>query len=162
VLWKHIENDFFLLVLKVLPVRHQLDKQICHNWTSCAELTLSSLIDSSVLGVVCFAHPWKCGLCLHAPCISLSEQIRSCWLDLDWLRIAILSLAHRAQFLVATTQQQNDSPLKETQCRLKMFNSAHFWHNSQLRSIKTWINDTIPRELFRWKVSKERWKRPSC
>ena len=34
--------------------------------TSCVGLALSSLTDSSVLGVVCFAHPWKCGLCLQA------------------------------------------------------------------------------------------------
>jgi len=31
----------------------------------------------------------------------LLELIRSCGLDLDCLRIAILSLAHKAQFLVA-------------------------------------------------------------
>jgi len=59
------------------------------------------LVDSSVLGVVCFVHLWKRGLCPHAPWGSLSDLIGNCGLDLDWLGIAILSLAHRAQFLVA-------------------------------------------------------------
>jgi len=68
---------------------------------SCVGLALLSLIDSSVLGVVCFACLWKCGLCLQALQISLSESMRSCGLDLNCLRIAILSLAHMAQFLAA-------------------------------------------------------------
>ena len=71
--------------------------------TSCVGLALLSLIDSSVLGVVCFTYSWKCGLLvsLQAPQISLLELIRSCGLDLDCLRTAILSLAHSVQFLVA-------------------------------------------------------------
>ena len=35
--------------------------------TSCVGLALSSLIDLSVLGVVCFACTWKRCLCLQAP-----------------------------------------------------------------------------------------------
>jgi len=35
--------------------------------TLCLGLTLLSWIDSSVLGVVCFAHLLKCGLCLQTP-----------------------------------------------------------------------------------------------
>jgi len=69
--------------------------------TLCVGLALSSLIDSSLMGVVCFAHLWKCGLCPQAPQISLLELTRSCGLDLDCLRISSLSLAHGAQFLVA-------------------------------------------------------------
>jgi len=69
--------------------------------TLCVGLALLSLIDSSALGVVCFTHLWKCGLCPHAPQISMSELTRSCGLDLDCFRIASLSLAHMAQFLVA-------------------------------------------------------------
>jgi len=57
--------------------------------------------DSSVLGVVCFAHLWKPGMCLQPLEISLLELTRTCGLDLDCLRIAILSLAHMTQFLVA-------------------------------------------------------------
>jgi len=69
--------------------------------TSCVGLALLSLIDSSVLGVVCFAAE-ACGnvVCVHTH-ISLLEVTRSCLLDLDCLRIAILSLGHRAQFLEA-------------------------------------------------------------
>ena len=66
--------------------------------TSCVGLALSSLIGSSVLGIVCITHLGKQGLCLHAPQISLSELTSSCGLDLDCLRIAILSLAHMTQF----------------------------------------------------------------
>jgi len=70
--------------------------------TSCVGLTLSSLIETSTLGVVCFMHLWNCGLCLHALVILLLELTAwSCGLDLDCFRIVVLSLAHRAQFLVA-------------------------------------------------------------
>jgi len=71
--------------------------------TSCVGLALLSLIDLSVLGVVCFTCSWKRGVLvsLQAPQISLWELTRSCGLDLDCLRTAILSLAHSAQFLVA-------------------------------------------------------------
>jgi len=69
--------------------------------TSCVGLTHSSLIDSSALGVVCFAHLWKRGLCLQALQTSLTELMRSCGLDLDCFRIAILSSAHMVQFLAA-------------------------------------------------------------
>jgi len=68
--------------------------------TWCVGMSFSSLIDSSVLGVVCFACLWKCGLCLQAPSILLSELTRSCRLNLDCLRIAIPPLAHKQQFLV--------------------------------------------------------------
>jgi len=67
--------------------------------TLCVGLALSSLIDSSVTGVVCFTCLWKCGLCPQAAKISLLELIRSCELDVDCLRVAIFSSAHRAQFL---------------------------------------------------------------
>jgi len=96
--WKIIS---FLLVLTALPVRHQLGKHCTQQnlWQLCVVLALSSLIDSSVLWVVCFACLWKHGLCLQAPHVLLSELIRSCGLDLDCLRIAILSSVHRVQFL---------------------------------------------------------------
>jgi len=68
---------------------------------SCVGLALSPLTDSPASGVVCFACPWKRCLCLQAPWILLFELTRSCGLDLDCFRIASLSLAHRAQFLVA-------------------------------------------------------------
>jgi len=68
--------------------------------TSWVGLALSSVIDTSVLGVV-FAHQWKRGLCPHALQILLSELTKSCELDLDCSRSAVLSLAHRLQFLVA-------------------------------------------------------------
>jgi len=68
----------------------------------CQWLALSSLIDSSALGLVCFACPWERALCLQ-----LLELTRCCGLDLDCLRIAILSLAHRAQFLVAKAVSWN-------------------------------------------------------
>jgi len=58
----------------------------------CVGLALSPLIDSSVLGMVCFTHPWKCGLCPQAPQLSLSELMRSCGSDMDCSRTAILSL----------------------------------------------------------------------
>jgi len=69
--------------------------------TSRVGLTLSSLIDSSASGLVCFTCMCKRGLCLQVSQILLLELRRSCRLDLDCLTIAILSLAHRAQFLVA-------------------------------------------------------------
>jgi len=56
--------------------------------TLCVELPLLSLIDSSVMGVVCFTHLWKRGLPLQTPQILLLELIRSCGLDLDCLRVA--------------------------------------------------------------------------
>jgi len=52
-------------------------------------------------GVVCFMCLWKRGLCPQALQISLLELTRNCVLDLHCLRIASLSLAHRAQLLVA-------------------------------------------------------------
>ena len=56
--------------------------------TLCVELPLLSLIDSSVMGVVCFTHLWKRGLRLQTPHILLLKLIRSCGLDLDCLRVA--------------------------------------------------------------------------
>jgi len=69
--------------------------------TSCVGLTLLSLIDSSVMGVAWFACLWKWGLHPQAPQILLLELIRRCGLDLDFLRIVIFFLAHRAWFLAA-------------------------------------------------------------
>jgi len=53
-IWKQTENDFFFLVLTLLPATHQADGGMLHMAksvaTSCVGLTLSSLIDASVLG----------------------------------------------------------------------------------------------------------------
>jgi len=54
------------------------------------------------MGLVCFACLWKHGLCAQTPQISLLELIRSWGLDLDCLRIVILSLAHIAHFLATS------------------------------------------------------------
>jgi len=69
--------------------------------TSCVGFALSSMIDSSVLGLICFACMWKRRLCPQARQTPLSELTRSCGLDVDCSSIAILSLAHMEQFLVA-------------------------------------------------------------
>ena len=98
VLWKQKEC-FLLFVLTALPVRHQVGKHwIYYNlwhlslwgwifcqWSTCQCWGWSALHTSVV----------ESGLCPHARCILC------CWLDFDCFRIAVLSLAHKAQLLVA-------------------------------------------------------------
>jgi len=68
-----VNRKYSLFVsLTVHPIRHQLGKHctnICCNFVC----WLSPLIDSTVLGVVCFACLWNLGSCLQAPQILLSE-----------------------------------------------------------------------------------------
>ena len=73
-------------------------RQTLHPVKSMASFVIDWFISDEV---VCFACLWKHGLCPHTPYILLLELRRSCGLDLDCLRIVILSLAHRAQSLVS-------------------------------------------------------------
>jgi len=112
-------------------------------------MTLLSLIDSLVPGVVCFTDLWKRGLCPQAPQISLLELIRSCGLDLDCFGIASLSLTHRAQFLVVKFWLHWLDHLDRWCCRLFLhvgWLRTDWCHGIELQSV--WRMSLISREVW--------------
>jgi len=116
--WKMISFLLDLMVLSNIPPNQMAV-------TSCVGLSLLSLVDWSVMGVVCFACLWTRGLCPQAQKISLLELMKSCGFDLNCFRIETLSLAHNQweEILARPLCVRCCSHLTSCDCKELLFNN---------------------------------------
>jgi len=85
--------------------------------TLCVGLAPSSLIDSSVLGVVCFACLWKRGLCLQAKITNDHYKKKHLMMTMNsQLVVAPDQMLFRGLKLVVVSKKQQKQRLKTSNC----------------------------------------------